>query len=356
MLTSQSDGIDAALAFAPAERSHAPQRPRVRSLALVAADVAGLALTVLLCAKFLPISAPGAAAGIPLAAAVWIVAFERAGLYRQSISVTARDEVYAVAAAICLGLMPLLVLSTVPRFAGMAGPIVIEAAVALALVGAGRVAVFATGFRLPPPQAEDVAAVSSPATAIVRRTLDLVLVLPALVFAAPLLAAASLAVLADSGRPVIFRQRRVGLNGREFDIYKFRTMPVDAEDGTGPVWADPGDTRSTRIGRLLRRTSVDELPQLFNVLRGDMSFVGPRPERPEFVARFRAELPGYDERHAVPPGITGWAHVNMRRNVDITAIGERLDYDLFYLRNWSSFFDATILVKTLAEFLFHDAA
>ena len=111
-----------------------------------------------------------------------------------------------------------------------------------------------------------------------------------------------------------------------------------------------------RLGRFLRRTSLDELPQLFNVVRGDMALVGPRPERPAFVDQFRRELKRYDERQVVRPGITGWSHVNMRRDIDASRIGERLAYDLEYIEHWSPLFDASILVKTLAEFLFHRAA
>ena len=115
-----------------------------------------------------------------------------------------------------------------------------------------------------------------------------------------------------------------GLGGKTFRILKFRSMRADAEAKSGAVWARTDDPRKTRIGAFLRRFSIDELPQLFNVLRGDMSLVGPRPERPVFVDLFRTTLPGYDERHLVRPGITGWSHVHMRRNVDTSAVGERL--------------------------------
>ncbi len=133
-------------------------------------------------------------------------------------------------------------------------------------------------------------------------------------------------------------------------------MRVDAEAESGPTWAKQGESRVTRFGRWLRRTSIDELPQLLNVLRGEMSLIGPRPERPFYVEQFRARVPRYDERHLVRPGITGWAQVNMRRILDPSAATEKLAYDLFYLEHWSLFLDATILLKTAAEFLFHDAA
>ena len=138
-----------------------------------------------------------------------------------------------------------------------------------------------------------------------KRAADLVLGLLALVLFLPVMACAALATLVDSGRPILFRQTRVGRGGRNFEILKFRTMPVDVESGSGPVWSPAGDRRPTRVGRFLRRTSFDELPQLFNVLRGEMSLVGPRPERPCFVERFAHEYPRYRERFLMKPGITG---------------------------------------------------
>lgn len=188
----------------------------------------------------------------------------------------------------------------------------------------------------------------------VRRIFDLALASAALVLLVPLLLAITIGVLLDSGKPIFYRQLRIGRLGKPFEIVKFRTMRTDAEAG-GPVWARSNEARTTRIGAILRRTSLDELPQLFNVLRGDMSIVGPRPERPYYVEQFRKMLPRYDERHLVRPGITGWSHVNMRRNIDTTQIGERLSYDLFYLENWSVFMDILIICKTGAEFLFHSA-
>ena len=198
--------------------------------------------------------------------------------------------------------------------------------------------------------------ICTPSVQMVRRLFDLLIVVPVLIVCAPLLAALALAVVVDSGRPIFYKQRRVGMLGKEFDIYKFRSMPVDAESNTGPVWSPQTDRRATRVGAFLRRTSLDELPQLFNVLRGDMSLVGPRPERPMFVESFRKTLPRYDERLLVRPGITGWSHINMQRNVDPSAMHERLGYDLFYLEHWSMFMDLSIIVKTAAEFLFQRAA
>ena len=145
--------------------------------------------------------------------------------------------------------------------------------------------------------------------------------------------------------PVFFAQERMGLDGVSFRMYKFRSMRMGAERETGAVWARPGDERRTLIGGLLRRASLDELPQLFNVLRGDMSLVGPRPERPVFVEDFRKAVPGYMLRHKMKSGITGWAQVNGWRGN--TSIDKRIEHDLFYIENWSLWFDLRILWLTL---------
>jgi exopolysaccharide biosynthesis polyprenyl glycosylphosphotransferase len=195
-------------------------------------------------------------------------------------------------------------------------------------------------------------AVCSKSSNFTQRAFDLALVVPALLLLSPVLLALALAVLLEGGGNVIYRQTRVGRFGKEFSMLKFRTMQVDAEKNTGPVWARAGETRVTRVGRFLRRTSLDELPQLLNVLRGEMSIVGPRPERPFYVEQFRAMLPRFAERHMVRPGITGWAQINMRRTLQPSAISDKLSYDLFYLENWSVFLDLTIVLKTGAEFLF----
>jgi putative colanic acid biosynthesis UDP-glucose lipid carrier transferase len=144
---------------------------------------------------------------------------------------------------------------------------------------------------------------------------------------------------------VLYRQERVGLDGRVFRMLKFRTMVPDAEAVTGPIWARNGDPRETWVGGFLRRTSLDELPQLWNVLRGDMSLVGPRPERPVFIEQFRREVPGYMLRHKVKAGLTGWAQVHRWRGD--TSLHERIEHDLYYIRNWSLGLDLRILLMTL---------
>ena len=180
---------------------------------------------------------------------------------------------------------------------------------------------------------------------VLKRGLDLVVGGVALVGLAPLLAAVAVAIRLTSQGPALLRQERMGLDGRAFSMLKFRTMRVDAEAESGPVWAAPDDDRRTGLGAVLRRFSLDELPQLLNVLRGDMSLVGPRPERPVFVETFRHRIPGYMLRHKVKAGMTGWAQINGWRGN--TSLEKRIEYDLYYIERWSLAFDLVILVKTL---------
>jgi exopolysaccharide biosynthesis polyprenyl glycosylphosphotransferase len=179
-----------------------------------------------------------------------------------------------------------------------------------------------------------------------KRTMDLALSALALVFLSPFLMLVALFVkLTSPGGPVFYTQERVGLDGRPFHLIKFRSMRVDAEADSGPVWASPDDERRTLIGRFIRRFSVDELPQLVNVLMGEMSLVGPRPERPHFVEQFRRVIPRYAERHNEKAGMTGWAQVNGLRGQ--TSIDERTKYDIFYVEHWSLAFDVKILLRTI---------
>jgi exopolysaccharide biosynthesis polyprenyl glycosylphosphotransferase len=187
-----------------------------------------------------------------------------------------------------------------------------------------------------------------------KRTLDLLVSGLGLTVFLPLFAAITLLVKLDSRGPVFFAQRRIGRDGREFRILKFRSMPPDAERSTGPVRAQRDDARPTRVGRWLRRSSLDELPQLWNVLKGEMSLVGPRPERGHFVEEFRHSIPRYLERHGVKSGLTGWAQVNGLRGD--TSIEERTRYDIWYVENWSLALDVKILVLTLFRFLFQEEA
>ena len=175
--------------------------------------------------------------------------------------------------------------------------------------------------------------------------------LGAVVFALalPMMTLIALGIKLTSPGPVLYRQARVTWNGEHFEMLKFRTMPVDAERTSGPVWLRRGEARATRFGALLRRLSLDELPQLANVLRGDMSLVGPRPERPEFVEQFRREIPGYMQKHLVKAGITGWAQVNDLRGD--TDLARRIQFDLYYIDHWSLWFDLRILALTLWHIL-----
>jgi Undecaprenyl-phosphate glucose phosphotransferase len=179
---------------------------------------------------------------------------------------------------------------------------------------------------------------------VLKRAMDVAGSLLFLIIFSPLMALIALGVKLSSPGPVLYRQRRMGLDGVDFDMLKFRTMRVGAEAETGPVWASPDDPRRTRLGAILRRTSLDELPQFLNVLSGEMSLVGPRPERPELIASFRSQIPGYMLRHMVKAGITGWAQINgWRGNTDLN---KRIEHDLYYIENWSLWFDIKIILLT----------
>jgi exopolysaccharide biosynthesis polyprenyl glycosylphosphotransferase len=183
---------------------------------------------------------------------------------------------------------------------------------------------------------------------LIKRLFDLILSASLSVLTCPFWLLASIAIKLTDGGAVFYRQERVGQDGRHFVLYKFRTMRPDAERDTGPVWAKKADDRCTPAGRMLRRFNLDELPQLWNVLKGDMSLVGPRPERPHFVDQLRDEIPRYMARHKIKSGITGWAQVNgLRGN---TSLKERIKYDLYYAENWSLLFDLEILFMTLFAF------
>jgi sugar transferase (PEP-CTERM system associated) len=184
-----------------------------------------------------------------------------------------------------------------------------------------------------------------------KRACDLLLAVVGLILAAPLMLLSIVAVWLESGAPVLYRQERVGDHGRVFTLYKLRSMRQDAEQGT-PVWARAEDDRVTRVGRIMRKARLDELPQLWNVLRGDMSFVGPRPERPFFVAKLGARFSCYDYRHAVKPGLTGWAQVRYRYGASMEDALEKLRYDLYYVKHVSVLFDFTILFDTVKVVLF----
>lgn len=184
---------------------------------------------------------------------------------------------------------------------------------------------------------------------IMKRTFDIIVAAVLLLILSPLLLVIAAGVKLSSRGKILFRQERIGIDGRKFEMLKFRSMRSDAEAESGPVWASPDDARRTGFGTLLRRASLDELPQLVNVLLGDMSLVGPRPERPFFVSEFQHLVPKYLDRHRVKTGMTGWAQVNgLRGN---TSLDERIKYDIYYIENWSFWFDVKILLKTVGALL-----
>jgi sugar transferase (PEP-CTERM system associated) len=173
-----------------------------------------------------------------------------------------------------------------------------------------------------------------------------------LVLFGPFMLLLALIIKLDSKGPALYRQTRVGRNGVNFEVLKFRSMKADAERQSGPVWAREQDPRVTRVGRVIRKLRLDELPQLINVLQGDMAFVGPRPERPHFVERLKQKVPFYDLRHSVRPGITGWAQISLQYGATVEESQEKLEYDLFYIKNVSFSFDCLILFQTIKIVLF----
>lgn len=180
---------------------------------------------------------------------------------------------------------------------------------------------------------------------VIKRVFDVVFSFCVLIFLSPLFLLIAVLVKTSSSGPILYRQKRMGLDGEEFDLLKFRSMPIGSESATGPVWATQNDNRPTPIGRFLRKSNLDELPQFFNVLVGQMSVVGPRPERPFFVSQFREQVPSYMLRHKVRSGLTGWAQVNGWRGN--TSIERRIEHDLYYIKNWSFLLDLRIIFLTV---------
>lgn len=190
-----------------------------------------------------------------------------------------------------------------------------------------------------------------------KRTFDLVAAVCGLILASPLMLLAAIVVKLESpGDPVLYHQERVGLNGEVFTIHKFRTMRTDAEAGTGPIWSRANDTRVTSVGRFMRKTRLDEIPQLWNVLCGEMSLIGPRPERPSFVAQLTQQIPFYGQRHVVKPGLTGWAQVRYSYGASVEDAVEKMQYDLFYVKNLSMRFDLVIAFETVKTVLLRRGA
>ena len=387
--------------------------------------------------------------------ALWVLVFERLGLYRRSFALSARDEFYFTVVALSLGIVPQLALFTLfPDLSTSRVALLLSLGVAVAVLGPVRAVLHslrsraenqryqrvlivgsahelrdiegiaelgngvlvraadvdpgdtarwleiaakrrcgtvvlartiapetvaalmpvvtrlrihvyfarpelsARGFRLEAHQSGDrillaavPLAVVSPLARLAKRMFDIGVASFIGLLALPVMIVAALAIAVDDGFPLIFRQARAGRNGVPFNILKFRTM----RSGAGAAWAVRGDDRITRVGRLLRRTSLDELPQLWNILRGEMSLVGPRPEMCSYAAEFGRRFARYNERHLVAPGVTGWAQIHLPRNLSPDDAPDVLDHDLFYVEHWSLFLDMSIIVKTAAEFLFHRA-
>ena len=187
---------------------------------------------------------------------------------------------------------------------------------------------------------------------VFKRAVDLLLVLLFGLLLGPFLIFMAILIKLESAGPVFFTQDRVGERGRNYMVFKFRSMVQDAEKLSGPVWAQENDPRVTRVGRIMRRLRIDELPQMWNVLKGEMSFVGPRPERDVFVQQLEKVVPYYRERFTVKPGITGWAQVNYGYGASVADAIEKLNYDLFYIKNMSFMMDLLVLLRTVKIVLF----
>ena len=186
---------------------------------------------------------------------------------------------------------------------------------------------------------------------LTRTTVHWLVALIGAILALPIVLVTAVLIKLESRGPVFYKQERVGKNGRTFVLSKFRSMRVDAEQD-GPVWASKGDSRTTRVGRIIRKIRVDEIPQFWNILKGEMSFVGPRPERPHFVAQLAEEIPFYEQRHLIAPGLTGWAQIKYPYGASIEDARQKLQYDLFYIKNQSLILDAIILFETIKIILF----
>ncbi len=180
-----------------------------------------------------------------------------------------------------------------------------------------------------------------------KREIDIVASALGLLIALPILIITAILIKIESKGPIIYKQERVGENNKVYNLYKFRSMRVDAEKDTGPVWAEENDNRTTKVGKFIRKIRIDEIPQMINVLKGDMSFVGPRPERPYFVKMLSAKIPYYNERHSIKPGITGWAAINYGYGANFEDALEKLQYDIYYIKNISPLFDLYIILKTI---------
>lgn len=283
------------------------------------------------------------------AAIICLVAWQ-SGCYSRSYAVSPRDEVYYACACVAIAAIPIaLILAVV----GSVPLSFVAAAIALSALASSVVRVRLHLARRTGPLSATLHSVSphgwtereNPRYRIAKRIFDLCVAALVLVPVCLIMGIAALAIVADSGYPVLFRQRRIGENGVPFTIYKFRTLEASADSS----WVTPADKRITRAGALLRRLSFDELPQILNVLRGEMSIVGPRPEMIEFADTFTQTLQNYAQRHIVTPGITGWAQLYYKRDLSPSDVETVLSYDLFYVEHASVVMDCALVFKTFVE-------
>lgn len=330
-----------------------PERLARKWRGLLAAGDAAVTLFVML----VVLNGPGnRVAAALLTAAIVGGIFWQCGFYKRSYAVVPRDEVYYACTGIVLAAVPvLLFLSLIGDFS--VGTILL--ALAFCAVGTSALRM---RLHLERRRSEPYGGITSitpgawhdresASFRLQKRLFDCFIGSLALVIASPVMIVSAIAIAVESGLPIFFVQERIGESGRPFRIFKFRTMRRDADK----QWAKPGDSRITRVGAFLRRTSLDELPQAFNVLRGDMSIVGPRPEMVDFASSFASRVANYEQRHVVAPGITGWAQVYLKRNLDPADIPAVLPYDLFYVEHASIVLDCAIVLKTAAEVVFHRA-
>jgi lipopolysaccharide/colanic/teichoic acid biosynthesis glycosyltransferase len=319
--------------------------------------IGGDAAVVLFVSLIVLAGAPSRIAAAIVTAAIICGIFWQCGFYRRSFAVHPHDEAYFTCAGILLAAIPLIVL-----LASVADVPVFQIVLTLLFSAIGTSALHV---RMHLERRDgDVPACGIPSITpgawhdressgflLSKRILDVSLAITALAIFSPVMLLAALSIFLEDRGTVFFRQERVGEGARPFWILKFRTMRADA----GNAWAKPGDGRITKTGAILRRTSIDELPQLFNVLRGEMSIVGPRPEMVEFAAGFARSVPCYEQRHVVAPGITGWAQLYCKRNLQPSDMPDVLPCDLFYVEHASVVLDLALILKTAVEVVTHSA-
>lgn len=317
----------------------------------------GDALTVLFVSLVALNGAGSRLAAAVLTAAAICTVFWQCGYYRRSYAVLPRDEAYYACTGVLFAALPIAIV-----LAGVAAVPMISIILTLLLSALGTAAFRVRAHLARRASGTRYAGIRSITARawhdrestwflLAKRSFDVTVASIALVLASPIMIVAAAAITFEKEGPILFRQRRVGVGGRPFSIVKFRTMR-SSSDG---AWVRPGDQRITRLGALLRRTSIDELPQLINVLKGEMSIVGPRPEMVDFATQFAKEIPNYEQRHVVAPGITGWAQLYCKRNLQPADVPDVLPFDLFYVEHASVFLDCALLLKTATDVVFHGA-